>query len=138
LKQVECVAYFHTSKGKLGSNWFNFLENTLLKTIYILSAVIISNAALAETRTVLVNPGQIKTLIQPHAKGSNCLTGQVRISIIKSPKLGSISVNDKKVNGCNGKRLTYRPHNTGKDSATIKVSYPDGSSQITKYKLKIK
>ncbi|MEO9460263.1 MAG: hypothetical protein ABJE63_09995 [Lentilitoribacter sp.] len=110
----------------------------MLKTIYILFAVIISSSALAETRTVLVNLGQIKTLIQPHAKGSNCLTGQVRVSIIKSPKLGSISINDKKVKGCNGKRVTFRSHNTGKDSATIKVSYPDGSSQTTKYKLKIK
>jgi hypothetical protein len=115
------------------------------KTIYTLfalfipsGAMVISNSALAETRTVLVNPGQIKTLIQPHAKGSNCLTGQVRISIIKSPKLGSISVKEKKVKGCNGKRVAYRPHNKGKDSATIKVSFPDGSSQTTKYKLKIK
>ncbi|MEP2979047.1 MAG: hypothetical protein ABJO86_06150 [Lentilitoribacter sp.] len=108
------------------------------KIIYIFSALLISNTALAETRTVLVNPGQIKTLIQPHAKGSYCLTGQVRVSIIKSPKLGSISVKDKKVKGCNGKRVTYRPNSKGKDSATIKVNYPDGSTQTNKYKLKIK
>lgn len=110
----------------------------MLKTFYIFSALLISSSAQAETRTVLVNPGQIKTLIQPHVTGSNCATGQVRVLIIKSPKLGSISVKDKKVKGCNGKRVSYRPNNKGKDSATIKVSYPDGSSQTTKYKLKIK
>ncbi len=110
----------------------------MLKTIYIFAALVLSSAVQAETRTVLVNPGQIKTLIQPHATGSNCTTGQVRVSIIKSPKIGSISVKNKSVKGCNGKRVTYRPNKKGKDSATIKVSYPNGSSQTTKYKLKIK
>lgn len=108
------------------------------KAFYILTALLISSAAQAETRTVLVNPSQTKTLDQPHATGANCTTGQVRVSVTKSPKLGSISISDKKVKGCNGKRVSFRPTSKGKDSATIKVTYPNGSSKTTKYKLKIK
>ena len=107
------------------------------KAFYILIALLISSAAQAETRTVLVNPSQTKTLDQPHATGANC-NGQVRVSVTSSPKLGSISISDKKVKGCNGKRVSFRPTSKGKDSATIKVTYPNGSSKTTKYKLKIK
>lgn len=107
------------------------------KAFYILTALLISSAAQAETRTVLVNPSQTKTLDQPHATGANC-NGQVRVSVTSSPKLGSISISDKKVKGCNGKRVSFRPTSKGKDSATIKVTYPNGSSKTTKYKLKIK
>lgn len=107
------------------------------KALYILTALLISSAAQAETRTVLVNPSQTKTLDQPHATGANC-NGQVRVSVTSSPKLGSISISDKKVKGCNGKRVSFRPTSKGKDSATVKVTYPNGSSKTTKYKLKIK
>lgn len=107
------------------------------KAFYVLTALLISSAAQAETRTVLVNPSQTKTLDQPHATGANC-NGQVRVSVTKSPKLGSISISDKKVKGCNGKRVSFRPTSKGKDSATIKVTHPNGSSKTTKYKLKIK
>lgn len=107
------------------------------KALYILTALLISSAAQAETRTVLINPSQTKTLDQPHATGANC-NGQVRVSVTSSPKLGSISISDKKVKGCNGKRVSFRPTSKGKDSATVKVTYPNGSSKTTKYKLKIK
>lgn len=111
----------------------------MLKAIYIILAIVITSAAQAETRTVLVNPSQSKTLSQPHASGANCTTGQVRVSITKSPKIGKITIADKKIKGCNGKRVAYRPTSgEGKDSATVKVTYPNGSSKTTKYKLKIK
>lgn len=110
----------------------------MLKYIYVLSAVIVASAAHAQTKTVLVNPGQTKTIAQPHANGAHCTTGQVKVSVTKSPKLGSISVSDKKVKGCNGKRISFRPTGKGKDSATIKVTFPNGSATTTKYKLKIK
>lgn len=110
----------------------------MLKYVYVISAVVIASAAHADTRTVLVNPGQTKTIAQYHAKGANCASGQIRVSVTKSPKLGSISISDKKVKSCNGKRVSFRPSGKGKDSATIKVTYPNGSSNTTKYKLKIK
>lgn len=110
----------------------------MLKYIYVLSAIMMAGAAHAETRTVLVNPGAVKTIAQPHTSGANCNSGQIRVSVTKSPKLGSIKVSDKKVKGCNGKRISFRPTSKGKDSATIKVTYPNGSSTTTKYKLKIK
>ncbi len=85
------------------------------KAFYVLTALLISSAAQAETRTVLVNPSQTKTLDQPHATGANCNTGQVRVSVISSPKLGSISISDKKVKGCNvtkisRKIINLKPH----------------------------
>ena len=110
----------------------------MLKYIYVLSAVMMAGAAHAETRTVLVNPGTVKTIAQPHTTGANCTSGQVRVSVTSTPKIGSIKISDKKIKGCNGKRVTYRPNSEGKDSATIKVTYPNGSSTTTKYKLKIK
>lgn len=114
----------------------------MLKLFYLILAVLITSSAHAETRTILVNPNQSKTLIKPHVSGVNCKTGNVRVSIIKTPKLGKISIADTKVKvggtKCNGVKVKYRSNEKGKTSVTIKIIYPNGKSTTTKLKIKVK